>query len=73
MKSATTLGYAHVLRSEHAPLAGDEYVELMLDGHTFEELCRPQRRLYQLASCPSIEEEAAVAASLADELGRTIH
>lgn len=66
-----TLGFAHVARAEHAPTGEAEYVELMLDGHTFAELCRPQRRLVPLTSCPEDEDEEAIA-TLAGELGRTL-
>jgi len=67
-----TLGFSHVARAEHAPTGDAEYVELMLDGHTFAELCRPQRRLVPLTSCPENEDEEAIA-TLAGELGRTHH
>jgi len=48
-----TFGYGHVLRSEHPPTDRAIYVELMLDNHTMNEMCRPQRLIHELSSCPT--------------------
>lgn len=47
------LGYSHVPRAEYAPSARALFVELMLDGHTMEELRRQQRLVSNQTNCPS--------------------
>ena len=46
-----TLGYGHVARREQAPSERDLFVELMLDGHTIDELGREQRILVEQETC----------------------
>ncbi len=47
-----TLGFGHVLRSEHPDTGRTLYIELMLDAHTMAELRREQRFVYELTNCP---------------------
>ena len=58
-----TLGLGHISRSENPPSEDAEVVELMLDGHTFEELCSEQRVLAVQDTCPS-EDDAELAATI---------
>ena len=51
-----TLGFNHVPRSEQPESEHVLYVELMLAGHTVDEMIRPQRFLSDEANCP---EDAA--------------
>jgi hypothetical protein len=47
-----TVGFGHVLRSEHPDTGRFLYIELMLDGHTMAELRREQRFVFELTNCP---------------------
>lgn len=47
-----TLGFGHVLRSEHPDSGRSIYIELMLDGHTMAELRREARFVFDLTNCP---------------------
>ena len=47
-----TLGFAHVLRSEHPDTGRSLYIELMLDRHTMAELRREARFVFELTNCP---------------------
>ena len=61
-----TFGYGHVLRAEHPPTGRAVYVELMLDNHTMNEMCRPQRLIHELSSCPAGDDAPK---TLADDSG----
>lgn len=47
-----TLGFGHVPRSEPTESKHALYVELMLAGHTIDEMIRPQRFLSEETNCP---------------------
>ena len=47
-----TLGYGHVERDPQAQAERPLYVELMLGGHTMEEMRRPQRIFMDQTNCP---------------------
>lgn len=47
-----TLGFGHVPRSEPTESKHALYVELMLAGHTIDEMTRPQRFLSDETNCP---------------------
>lgn len=47
-----TLGFAHVPRTEPSESKYALYVELMLAGHTVDEMIRPQRFLSDQTNCP---------------------
>ncbi len=48
-----TLGYGHVTRDESPETGRSIYVELMLDGHTMNELRREARFVVEQTHCPS--------------------
>ncbi len=47
-----TLGFGHVPRTEHRESEHALFVELMLAGHTVDEMIRPQRFLSDETNCP---------------------
>ena len=47
-----TLGFPHVARSDVPDSPHALFVELMLAGHTVDEMLRPQRFLADETSCP---------------------
>lgn len=61
-----TLGYGHVARDVQAQAERPLYVELMLTGHTLDEMRLPQRLFLEQNNCPAEgdEENFGVAATL---------
>ncbi|HNQ24509.1 MAG TPA: hypothetical protein PKK06_15590 [Phycisphaerae bacterium] len=51
-----TLGYSHVSRAEAASSTRGSFTELMLDGHTIDELRGEQRILTAQSTCPSASD-----------------
>ena len=47
-----TFGYGHVSRADNPPDGRSQYVELMLDNHTFSEMRLPQRLIHEMSTCP---------------------
>ncbi len=47
-----TLGFGHIQRNAQPTAGRSVYVELMLDGHTIDEMRLPQRFVYAQTSCP---------------------
>ncbi len=47
-----TLGFGHIDRNAQPPAGRPVYVELMLDGHTIDEMLQPQRFVYPQTNCP---------------------
>lgn len=62
-EAAHTLGFGHIERDSAARPHELEPIELMLDGHTFEEMCREQRAFTPQSLCPAADEHPSLAAS----------
>jgi hypothetical protein len=59
-EAAHTLGFGHIPRRGTTFDTGAPYVELMLEGHTMEEMRRPQRVLTPQDPCGELEPAAHV-------------
>lgn len=57
---AHTVGFGHVSRSSVGGAGRSGIVELMLDGHTMDEMRQPQRMISEQDSCPSTTGSRAV-------------
>lgn len=53
------LGYGHVNRDEYQPPSRSLFVELMLNGHTINELTRQQRFMEDQTNCPDLSRPTA--------------